>query len=78
MLAGWRALLKWQIMLVVAVVSALVAVLGLVLAASSPGGQARCDPAYAFAPACHGKTWAPGGVGGQVQASYLPPAYGHR
>jgi len=75
-LAGWRAFLKRRLMLVVAVVAALVAVLGLALAASSSGGQTRCDPAYAFAPACHGPSWTPGGVGGQLQASYLPPAYG--
>jgi hypothetical protein len=76
-LAGWRAFLKWRIMLVVGVVAGLVAVLALALAASSPAGQTRCDPAYAFAPACHGPSWAPPGVGGQVQASYPPPAYGH-
>jgi hypothetical protein len=76
-LAGWRTFLKRRIMLVAAVVAALVAVLALVLAAaSSSGGQTRCDPAYAFAPACHGSSWSPAGVGGQVQASYLPPAYG--
>lgn len=76
-LAGWRAFLKRRIMLVVGVVAGLVAVLALALAASSSGGQTRCDPAYAFAPACHGPSWAPPGVGGQVQASYPPPAYGH-
>ena len=74
-LAGWRAFGKWRIVLVAAVVAALVAVVALTLAASSPGGQTRCQPAYAFAPACHGPSWSPG-VGGQVQASYLPPAHG--
>lgn len=77
-LAGRRAFLNWRIMLVVGVVAGLVAVLALALTASSPAGQARCDPAYAFAPACHGPSWAPLGVKGQVQASYLPPAsYGY-
>ena len=76
-LAGWRAFLKRRIMIVVAVVAALAAVLALALAASSAGRQTPCDPAYAFAPACHGPSWTPAGVGGQLQASYPPPAYGH-
>lgn len=73
-LAGWRgccrAALNRRIMLVVAVVAALAAVLALVLAASSLAGQhTSCEPAYsfAFAPACHGPSWAPAGVGGQLQ-----------
>jgi hypothetical protein len=84
-LAGWRrccrAFLNPRIMLVVATVaaSATVLALGLALAlTSSPGGQTRCDPAYAFAPACHGPSWAPAGVGGSLQASNLPPAHGRR
>lgn len=76
-LAGWRAFLKRRIMLVVAVGAAIVAVLALALAASSSGRQTPCDPAYAFAPACHGPSWAPAGAGGQLQAPYPPPAYGH-
>lgn len=76
-LAGWRAFLKRRIMLVVAAVAALAAVLALALAASSAGRQTPCDPAYAFAPACHGPSWAPADVGGQLRASYPPPAYGH-
>ena len=75
-LAGWRAFLKLRIMLVVVVGAALVAVLTLALAASSAGRQTPCDPAYVFAPACHGPSWAPAGVGGQLQTSHLPPAYG--
>ena len=75
-LAGWRAFLKRRIMLVAVVGAALVAVLALALAASSAGRQTGCDPAYAFAPACHGPSGAPAGVGGQLQTSYLPPAYG--
>jgi len=81
-LAGWRrcrAFLNRRIMLVVAAVaaSATVLALGLALAltASSPGGQTRCDPAYAFAPACPGPSSAPAGVGGQLQWSSPPPAY---
>jgi ferric-dicitrate binding protein FerR (iron transport regulator) len=76
-LAGWRAFLKRRIMIVVAAVAALAAVLALALAASSAGRQTRCDPAYAFAPACHGPSWTPADVGGQLRASYPPPAYGH-
>ena len=77
-LAGWRgccrAVLKRRIMIVVAVVAALAAVLALALAASSAGAAAlRCDPAYAFAPACHGPSWAPAGVGGQLQGLPYPP-----
>jgi len=83
-LPGWRrccrAVLNRRIMPVVAVVAALVAVLALGLAvaltASSPGGQTRCDPAYAFASACSGPSSAPAGVGGPLQASYLPLVYG--
>ena len=67
-LAGWRAFLKRRIMLVVVVGAALVAVLALALAlaAASAGRQTGCDPAYAFAPACHGSSWAPAGVGGHA------------
>jgi hypothetical protein len=83
-LAGWRrcrrAFLNRRIMPVVAVVAALVAMLALGLAmaltASSPGGQTRCDPAYAFASTCSGPSSAPAGVGGPPQWSSLPPAYG--
>ena len=66
-LAGWRAFLKRRIMLVLVVAAALVAVLALALAASSTGRQTGCDPAYAFAPACHGSSWAPAGVGGHAR-----------
>jgi hypothetical protein len=68
-LAGWRAFLKRRIMLVVVVGAALVAVLALALAlaAASAGRQTGCDPAYAFAPACHGSSWAPAGVGGHAR-----------
>jgi hypothetical protein len=76
-LAGWRAFLKRRIMLAVVVVAALGAGLALVLAASSAGRQAPCDPAYAFAPACHGSHWAPSGTGGQLEVSYPPPVYSH-
>jgi hypothetical protein len=80
-LAGWRgccrAFLSRRIMLVVAVAVALAAVVVLALAASSPGGQqARCDPAYAFAPACHGPSWAPAGVGGQLSGLRYRQDYG--
>lgn len=83
-LAGWRrccrAFLNRRIMLVVAAVaaSAMVPALGLALAltAPSPGGQTRCDPAYAFASACPGPSSAPAGLGGPLQASDLPPVYG--
>jgi hypothetical protein len=85
-LAGWRrccrAFLNRRIMLVVAVVAALAAVLALGLAlaltSSSTGGQTRCDPAYAFAPACSGPSSAPASVGGPLQASNLTPAHGRR
>jgi hypothetical protein len=81
MLAGWRGccrVLNRRIMLVVAVMAPLAAMLALVLAASSPGVQpAGCDPAYAFAPACHGPSWAPAGAGGQLQGSSLPPTYAY-
>ena len=81
MLAGWRGccrVLNRRIMLVVAVMAPLTAMLVLVLAASSPGVQpAGCDPAYAFAPACHGPSWAPAGAGGQLQGSSLPPTYAY-
>jgi hypothetical protein len=77
-LAGWRgccrAALNRRIMIVVAVVAALAAVLALVLAASWMGGQhTSCEPAYAFAPACHGPSWAPAGVGGQLQGLPYSP-----
>jgi hypothetical protein len=83
MLAGWRrcrrAFPNRRIMPVVTVVAAAVAVVAFALAvaltASSPGGQTRCDPAYAFAPACSGPSSAPAGVGGQLKTSDLPPAY---
>ena len=67
--AAWRAFLKRRITLVVVVAAALVAVLALALAlaASSTGRQTGCDPAYAFAPACHGSSWAPAGVGGHAR-----------
>ena len=75
-LAGGRAFLKRRIMLVIivaaALVTALALALGLALAPSSPGGQTRCDRAYAFAPTCYGPS--PAGAG--VQASHLPPAAG--
>ena len=85
-LAGWRrccrAFLNRRIMLVVATVaaSATVLALGLALAmaAPSPGGQTRCDPAYAFASACPGPSWAPSGVGGSLHASNPTPAHGRR
>jgi hypothetical protein len=85
-LAGWRrccrAFLNRRIILVVAAVAAPAAMLALgltlALTTSSPGGQTRCDPAYAFAPACHGPSWAPAGVGGSLRASNLPPAHGRR
>jgi hypothetical protein len=78
MLAGWRgccrAALNQRIMIVVAVVAALAAVLALVLAASWMGGKhTSCEPAYAFAPACHGPSWAPAGVGGQLQGLPYSP-----
>lgn len=76
-LAGWRAFLKRRIMLVVVVGAVLVGVLALALAACAAGRSTPCDSAYAFAPACHGPSWAPAGVGGQLQAPYPPPAYGH-
>jgi hypothetical protein len=77
-LAGWRgccrAALNRRIMIVVAVVAALAAVLALVLAASWMGGQhTSCEPAYAFAPACHGPSWAPAGVGGRLQGLPYSP-----
>ena len=75
-LAGWRAFLKRRTVLVVAVVAALGAVVALALTASSPGGQTRCHPASAFAPACHGSSWSPAGVGSQVWPSHLQPASG--
>jgi hypothetical protein len=65
--AGWRAFLKRRIVLIVVVGAALVAALALALAASSAGRPTRCDPAYAFAPACHGSSWAPAGVGGHAR-----------
>ena len=74
--AGWRAGLNRRIMLAVTLVAALGAVIAVALAASSPGGQARCAPAYAFASACHGPSWSPAGVGGQRQTSHLPPVSG--
>jgi hypothetical protein len=81
MLAGWRGccrILNRRIMLVVAVMAPLAAILALVLAASSPGAQPTgCAPAYAFAPACHGPSWAPAGVGGQLQGSSIPPTYAY-
>ena len=77
-LAGWRgccrAALNRRIMIVVAVVAALAAVLALAPAASWMGGQhTSCEPAYAFAPACHGPSWAPGGRGRAASRSYLQP-----
>jgi hypothetical protein len=81
MLAGWRGccrVLNRRIMLFVAVLAPLAAMLALVLAASSMGGQhTSCDPAYAFVPACHGSSWAPAGVGGQLQVSTQPPTYAY-
>lgn len=81
MLAGWRGccrVLNRRIMLVVAVMAPLAAILALVLAASSPGAQPTgCEPAYTFAPACHGPGWAPAGVGGQLQGSSIPPTYSY-
>jgi hypothetical protein len=81
MLAGWRGccrVLNRRIMLVVAVMDPLAAMLVLVLVASSSGVQpAGCDPDYAFAPACHGPSWAPAGAGGQLQGSSLPPTYAY-
>jgi hypothetical protein len=84
MLAGWRrccrAFQNRRTIPVVTVVAALGAVLAfglaLALAVSSPGGQTRCDRAHAFASACSGPSSAPAGVGGPLQASDLPPAYG--
>jgi hypothetical protein len=80
MLAGWRrcrrAFLNRRVMLVVAVLVPFAALVALALAASSPGAQqTRCEPAYAFAPACHGPSWAPAGV--QLQGSSLPPIYAY-
>jgi hypothetical protein len=83
MLAGWRrccrAFRNWRIMLAVTMMAAVAAVLALGLAlaptASSPGGQTRCDPAYAFAVACPAPPSAPGSVGGPPHAS-APSAYG--
>jgi hypothetical protein len=80
-LAGWRrccrAFLNRRIMLVVAVVAALAAVVALALAASSPGRQqTSCDPAFAFAPACHGPSWAPADVGGQLSGLPYHQDYG--
>jgi len=80
-LAGWRgccrAFLSRRIMFVVALVVALAAVVALALAASSPGRQqTSCDPAYAFAPACHGPSWAPAGVGGQLSGLPYRQDYG--
>ena len=79
-LADWRrccrAFLNRRIMLVVAVLVPFAALVALALAASSPGAQqTRCEPAYAFAPACHGPSWTPAGV--QRQGSTLPPAYSY-
>ena len=79
-LAGWRhccrAFLNRRIMLVVAVLVPCAALVALALAASSPGSQqTRCEPAYAFAPACHGPSWTPAGV--QLQGSTLPPTYSY-
>ena len=79
-LAGWRAgcraLLNRRIMLVVAVLVPFAALVALALAASSLGAQqTRCEPAYAFAPACHGPSWTPAGV--QLQGSTLPPTYSY-
>ena len=79
-LAGWRAgcraLLNRRIMLVVAVLVPFAALVALALAASSPGAQqTRCEPAYAFAPACHGPSWTPADV--QLQGSTLPPTYSY-
>ena len=77
--AAWRAFLKRRIMLVVVAGATLVAVLALALAASSAGRQTPCDPAYAFAPACHGSSWAPAGVGGHARPLpyRLRRAYAH-
>lgn len=79
-LAGWRrccrAFLNRRIMLVVAVLVPFAALVALALAASSPGTQqTRCEPAYAFAPACHGSPWTPAGV--QLHWSTLPPTYSY-
>lgn len=79
-LADWRrccrAFLNRRIMLVVAVLVPSAALVALALAASSPGAQqTRCEPAYAFAPACHGPSWTPAGV--QLQGSTLPPTYSY-
>jgi len=79
-LAGWRrccrAFLNRRIMLVVAVLVPFAALVALALAASSPGAQqTRCEPAYAFAPACHGPSWTPAGV--QLHWSTLPPTYSY-
>jgi hypothetical protein len=71
-----RAFLNRRIMLVVAVLVPFAALVALAVAESSPGAQqARCEPAYAFAPACHGPSWTPAGV--QRQGSTLPPAYSY-
>jgi len=79
-LADWRrccrAFLNRRIMLVVAVLAPFAALVALALAVSSPGSQqTRCEPAYAFAPACHGPSWTPAGV--QPQGSTLPPTYSY-
>ena len=66
-LAAWRAFLKRRIVLIAVLGAALVAVLALALAAASAGRQTGCDPAYAFAPACHGSSWAPAGAGGHAR-----------
>ena len=81
-LAGWRrcgrAFLNRRIILVVAVLVPLAAMVALALALSSPGGQqTRCQPAYAFAPACHGPSWTPAGAEGQLQGSSPPPTYAY-
>ena len=75
-----RAFLNWRIMLGVAVMASFAGMLAWALAASSPGGQqARCEPAYGFAPACQGSSWAPTSVRGQLGLPYRPdgrpPAY---
>lgn len=77
-LANWRAFLNRRVVVATALVAAFVAVVGVAvaLAASSPGGHARCAPAYALASACQGSSGSTAGVGGQLQASHLPPASG--